>query len=267
MKRKIAVLALGALLLLTMAFGPCNLIQELLKEKAQVGATVVATAAVPSEPGGEKEPTPTPGKGQATPSPGEVDLGGGKVTVPVSRLRSYRAHQSTKIQQPGGSWTPESKMDIEWTSEPQEARHVIVYNPDGSPGAEFITIGSKTWIKVGDGWVESPEQPTEQGAPPVDVDQALNYAQNPPKPLGKEKVNGIQCQQYLLDADFTAGDSFKGHMTGNIWVADQGGIPPVIVKSRIRTRVEINGEKVVVAEERELYDINTPITIEPPTGK
>ncbi len=286
MKHKIAALVLGTSLLLTMACGPCNLIQGLLKEKAaEIGATVVATMSVPlvatvappapgetSQPTPPPQPTPTPiGAGQPTPTPSKVSLGEDKVAVPADTLRSYRAHQSTKVQQGDKPWSPEVKMDIEWTSEPEKALHVIMYGPSGSPVSEFITIGSKTWLKSDGKWYEIPgDRATENSQPPVNVDQVLSNVQKPPKPLGTEEVNGVRCQQYLLDTDFTVtagGDTTRGHITGNIWVADQSDIPPVVVKSRTKTLVKVGGEKATVAEERELYDINAPITIEPPIGK
>jgi hypothetical protein len=60
-----------------------------------------------------------------------------------------------------------------------------------------------------------------------------------------------------------------GHVTGEICVADQRGVPPVIVGSQTTQEITFkyasrDDETMVYEEKRDLYDINTPITIEPP---
>ena len=68
----------------------------------------------------------------------------------------------------------------------------------------------------------------------------------------EEMVNGVHCKHYVYD--------FGDTMHKEIWVADQSDLPPVVIRGMFRMETS----QMVTAAEGNVYDINTPITIEPP---
>jgi hypothetical protein len=109
--------------------------------------------------------------------------------------------------------------------------------------------------------------------------------ENAMKPAGEDTVNGVRCQRYTVDTEFSMSlpipedvpeearqlmpTEMVGHVRGEICVADQRGVPPVIVGSQTTQEITLkyasrDDETMVYEEVRDLYDINKPITIEPP---
>jgi regulation of enolase protein 1 (concanavalin A-like superfamily) len=56
------------------------------------------------------------------------------------------------------------------------------------------------------------------------------------------------------------------HSTGEMWIADQSGLPAVVIKSKSTTEINMAGEKSVTDSEQNLTDIGANITINPPEG-
>ena len=61
----------------------------------------------------------------------------------------------------------------------------------------------------------------------------------------------------------------EGHISGHIWVADQAGLPQVIVRSETTQEITLkyaskDDETMVYEETQELYDINQSFSIDPP---
>ena len=89
---------------------------------------------------------------------------------------------------------------------------------------------------------------------------------------GEETVNGVHCKRYAVDTDLDytldipgGGEMHTtGHATGQIWIADQSGIPPIIVRAWMDEAVVIDGEASHPYWEHNITDINGPITIERP---
>lgn len=89
---------------------------------------------------------------------------------------------------------------------------------------------------------------------------------------GEEAVNGVHCRRYTVDTDLDytqdlpgGGETHTtGHATGTIWVADQEGIPPVIVRALMNEDLVIDGDPSHPSWEHNTDAINQPIVIEPP---
>jgi regulation of enolase protein 1 (concanavalin A-like superfamily) len=56
------------------------------------------------------------------------------------------------------------------------------------------------------------------------------------------------------------------HSIGEAWIADQSGLPAVMIKSKSTTDIVMAGEKTVMDMEQNLTDIGAAITINPPEG-
>jgi regulation of enolase protein 1 (concanavalin A-like superfamily) len=56
------------------------------------------------------------------------------------------------------------------------------------------------------------------------------------------------------------------HSIGEAWIADQVGLPAVMIKSKSTTDIVMAGEKTVMDMEQNLTDIGAAITINPPEG-
>jgi len=56
------------------------------------------------------------------------------------------------------------------------------------------------------------------------------------------------------------------HSSGEMWIADQSGLPAVIIKSKSTTEIDMAGEKTVMDSEQNLTDIGANITINQPEG-
>ncbi|GEM_PF-1188045 len=181
-------------------------------------------------------------------------------------------------------------MEIEWVREP-EARHTVSTHSGMIPDTESIEIGDTMWLKMGDDWMQIPSGPsgaeaTAQQELQLDFEDLLRGLESGMTPLGTETVDDIRCQKYTIDTDYampfplpddapeealqSMPTEMAFHVQGELWVADQRGLPPVVIRSQ--TTQELSFEiasqttTLVYREDRRLYDINTPITIEPPEG-
>ena len=101
------------------------------------------------------------------------------------------------------------------------------------------------------------------------------------KEIGRETINGIACKHYTYSGEATvqiAEGALKGEAwvrgQGESWVADQPGLPPVVIRNSGVSEMKMKAPSgsgatgdidVAMNVETELYDINTPITIKPPT--
>lgn len=139
---------------------------------------------------------------------------------------------------------------------------------------EMIQIGTQTWIQVGDQWIQSsgPEDQMMQGMTlsPKEVVGDLEGLQ---RVRPDEKINGIDSRHYRFDEKTVTrfqSQAFVGltKYQGDLWIAkgDDGYI--------VRMTMQGEGEEVDLFEELEngkirftydVYDVNKPLTIEPPT--
>lgn len=189
----------------------------------------------------------------------------------LDRLQSYRMRMTTM-------WTPEEGeaehfiMERAQTREPH-AQRTVWREGDDEAISELVQIGDQTWIC-------SAGQCTQMHGDPDDVTDDF---QDPgmfgfgfmtddvyDELLGREEVNGIQTRRYELSlsplqAAFLA-EGDVSNLAGEAWIADEADLPAFTVRfemSWIEERQELTGEASIVYE---IYDINAPLTIEPPAG-
>ena len=168
-----------------------------------------------------------------------------------------------------------STIVVEWVKNPP-AEHTTM------GATEIITIGDKTWVKMMGRWVQQ-DRSTPQ---PQSSDLSANIMRQIEdkvtyKEVGRETVNGIACKHYTYSGEATiqiTEGPLKGEAwvrgQGDSWVADQPGLPAVIIRNRGESEMKmkapagsgVTGDiNIAMNVETELYDINTPITITPPT--
>lgn len=232
-----------------------------------------------SEPASEEEPA----------AENQPAAASGLFAVPDQTLDSYRSRMVMRAAEGGQGFLGISDMVIEqeFVREPSASRSVI-YDESSEIMLETITIGNDTYTNLGDGsWIKTTAEDGASAAMSADflssMEDMLADMEGGMDKEGSETINGIRCIKYAVDAEFdmempiNAGDEaaafmpsrMTGHVTGYIWVADQGGLPEVIVRSETTQEVTLKYESrddeiMVYQEERELYDINTNIVIEAP---
>jgi hypothetical protein len=242
-----------------------------------------------AEPASSAEITPA-----STPEPS----GAGEQAVGWPLLESYR---EVTIMRDGGAGGPvQSELTAEWNAATLASRYTV--GRDGQVMMEEVTIGSERWTRMlNNAWQKTTVTPEEQAAweskmslaqlwgDASEVQEELEAAlpegvelvpaQMFPVPIkaamvldGEEAVNGVHCKRYTVDTDLDytqdspgGGEMHTtGHATGEIWIADQSGIPPIIVRAWMDEDLVVDGEASHPYWEHEITDINVPITIEAP---
>lgn len=249
------------------------------------GATSPAKQATPA---GEKTTPPTEEK--TKPPSGSSDTSG-LFANPDDTLDSYRMRTTMRLLEGEGAFAEgEMTTELESVREPP-AHRVVMYDSSESMAMEIILIGDTTWMNMGDGtWIKSQSGTETQTAVggtnfQADLEDILQDMAGGTKLVGQDTVNGVRCKRYTVNADFSMPvplpedasqealqflpKEMEGHIEGEIWVADQSDLPAVIVRSETTQEITLkyasrDDEKMVYEEVRDLYDINTSITIEPP---
>jgi hypothetical protein len=194
-----------------------------------------------------------------------TELPGGEVTLPtegngvsvetasLTELDSYRAEVTHTVNT--GDAVVIVSVTEEWVREPY-ARHIVTNAGEGMPAFEYTIVGDSAWMKMGDSWLSiAPEEVQDAD----DQWLEISSADSEMVPLGEETVNDIRCQHYIFELNM-ASQSVRHE----IWVADQSDLPPVVVRATYWTELKTGQTTIVNEGEGNVYDINTPITIEPP---
>ncbi len=154
--------------------------------------------------------------------------------VSMDELDSYKMHMVISSDVSGDMVTDMEVIN----NPPPKASHTMT--GAGLGGTEIITIGDKSWVKMGaQGWMEST---TSQSSieEQTDISDYLS-ADTDVDYLGKEEVNGVNCKHYNVDMNTTiknpnpeggAVAEYKAHFAGEIWVADESGMPKVMVRQQ-----------------------------------
>lgn len=246
-------------------------------------AAAEATKAAGDEPSTGEEPTKA--------SAGEASGAEGIFADPKESLDSYRMRTEMTLVEGEGILGEKMITEIEWVRDP-EAEHSTMYGPSGDVMLETITIGNDTWTNMGgDTWMHTTATEDEESNVmaefQTDLEDIMEEMEGGMKKDGSEKVNDVDCIRYAVDADFSLAipvpeeapaeslqfmpSEMEGHIEGTMWVADEGGLPEVIVRSDTRQEItlkyESREETMVYDELRDMYDINEPITIKPPEGQ
>ena len=272
------------------------------------GFRCVSTTAPSGEAAAEAvtEATPTSPPGQ-TPTAGEEPTATAEPTAEgaqpaaAQELDSYRLY--AVMREGDAQGTADTELTVEWDGKTPAGRTVV--SVQGQIIMEEITVGDQRWTRTGDGsWMKETLTPEEQAdweaqmalaqvwgteesvedleaSLPDDVEIAPGQMlpleiKSAMKPAGEETVNGIHCRRYTIDTDFDythdlpgVGEvNYTGHATGEMWVADQAGLPAIAVRVRMsQTLTEKQGDSVETSNpywEQDITDINAAIAIEPP---
>ena len=240
-------------------------------------AVAQATQAPAAQPASAQPTSPPTVAAQASPAVAPktsptTKPAAGKYADP-DELNSYR--MKTTTWEKGGDKAKASVILVEWVKNPP-SKHTTM----GS--TETITIRDQTWVKLMGRWVLQDRQtPQPQGSDVSanimrQIEDKIVY-----KEVGRETVNGVACKKYTYSGEATvqiAEGALKGEATvkgqGESWVADQPGMPAVVIRNIGVSETKMKAPagsgatgdiSVAMNMEVELYDINTPITIKPPT--
>lgn len=214
-------------------------------------------------------------------------------------LDSYRIH--TTRRGGGRDGAVKSEWDTEYVAQP----FAVHQKGEGEVDMEVVFIGSTLWTRVMDqpwrkvelteeeaaGWSsllspgESPVSVEEQ-APLEDSIQwlqgqpQLKIAQDSLTLVGPETVNDIPCRHYTVDSTYPYTVKYQAPLSGSakvtvvlqgdLWVADQDGWPPFVVRAELleTTTTQVSGGPSSTASEyveQNVTDVNSPdIVVEPP---
>jgi hypothetical protein len=249
------------------------------------------------------EAEPTKAGEEATPSPPPEEptaqAGSSSAAAPGATMKSYRIH--TTWQEGSAEGTLKSQWDTEYVAEPLAYHH----KAEGDAQMEVIAIGQTLWTRFADmPWRETQlaeedlaglAESMSQAQSPVKVEEqtpleddiqwlmgqpSLKIAEGSLTPAGQETVNGVACTRYAVDSTYSYNVEYQAPLKGNatvtdliqgdIWVADQGGWPPFVVRSQVlqtsTTQVEGGASSTDIEYiEGNVTDINSSdIVIEPP---
>ena len=253
------------------AFGAAERAVEVGQEaatKASEAATAVGEEVMDTPEGEASE--------EATQEPDESDESDEEATAPeldpdaLSGLDSYR----TRVRM---EWVPEEgdpegvSMEQAHTRDP-EAQRLVVEGGTGD-NVEFVQIGEQAWYCAGGACSQAQADPEDLIAgfgegmmfDPDDIADEANATF-----VKQEEVNGVQSRHYRLDlsAMETAllAQGEVSDVESNVWIADESGLPNFTVRFQMtwnETREERSGRGELFYE---VFDVNEPITIEPPEG-
>ncbi len=259
------------IVLLALTSLACSLLgrAEQVIELGGEAATTVAEAATAV--GEEALVSPEAGTSDDATEPADPDA-----TVPdvdpdaLAGLESYRMRLQTEWIPDEGD--PESTtMEQAHTRNPRARRFVM---GDGQGDAfEMVQIEDQAWYCSAGTCSQSEADPDDlatsfEDALPFDPTSASDDADA--NFVGRETVNGVQARRYALAlttleaAVLAQGD--VSDVEGYVWIADEPDLPIFTVRYELswtETRDERGGRGRLTYE---VYDVNAPITIEPPEG-
>jgi hypothetical protein len=201
-----------------------------------------------------------------------TSAGGFPDIVSIKELASYRYSIMTRVEEgPGAGET--DFMKYEWVKA-QKAEHAWLEDADGNVTEVYIIIGDKQWAYMSMfGWILQTRPATTTAA--NDELQKIMKDPNAYKAkftkVGSEEVNGFKCLHYEFEYTIkttipavTGTTTIDAHSVGEMWIADQAGMPKVVILSKSTSDMTVRNEKTVVYNEQSLTDIGEPISIEPP---
>ncbi len=206
-------------------------------------------------------------------------------------LTSYRIHTTWRDGSREGP--VKTEWDTAYIADPLAVHH----KAEGDVDMEMVLVGETLWTRFMDlPWqkVDLPEGETPDWASMlseaeslVDVEEqtpvedGIQWLMGQPEvkivegsltSAGKETVNGVACRRYTVDSIYTYNVEYQVPLTakatitestqGEIWVADQGGWSPFVVRAQLlqttTTQVEggPSGTETVYIEE-DVTDINS----------
>jgi hypothetical protein len=304
---------------LLFAFSACGRGQDDAAETpADVDSVAAPASAQPdAEPTANPAPTDVPADeaedDATTRSPAPAVVDSDLDIADLSELDSYRARSvMTPVQDEaeGGMaafMSMATVMETEYVREPAASRTLIL-DDEGNVTTEMVSVDGQTWINVaGMGWMTSGPDETDMadGITP-EVEALIRQIARDMDRVGQETVNDVRTVHYTVDSQFEvpfpaptaeelaqaeeegfpAPTAVRGTVVGDIWIAAERNLPPVIVRSVTTQQISfvfdekpemdemmppgmgfLFGEgSMTINEERDVTDINQPITIQAPEG-
>jgi hypothetical protein len=205
-------------------------------------------------PQGQVQEIPTPPAGLPTPAEGgeQPPVGESGETVvyaELNELDSYHLEWTVTVEVQDTAMA--TGYQVDWTADPL-ATHLTMSMGEGLPVTEYIWVADAVWMRVGGGeWMLGGEE---------DMEDAINQVGEVLHPedemvlQGQETVNGVACKHYVKETPAPYSTRL------DVWVADQGNLPPVVVRGVQR----LDMEAMTTIMEANVTQINAPLTIEPP---
>lgn len=192
----------------------------------------------------------------------------------LENLNSYRSRLVWRQTVEGGA-TETLTMEQEETREPAARRIVITSEGGESPGTlELVQIGDTSWMCSPDSGCIQTQQSGEESTPTFGkgmIWKPEDFASSDYRYVGRDTVNGIRSRHYTLNLtpEMLAGLA-KGTVTAtkaDVWIADEPGMPAYTTRLIISWEgTQEDGKKIQGDWTYEVYDVNKPITIQPPEG-
>ncbi len=244
------------------------------------GATALLVLAAMACSLGGKTATPPPEKPTTAPPSAPTEAPATEEAPPLEiaphaleNLNSYRARFVWRQTVEGGA-TQTLTMEQEETREPAARRIVIISEGGENPGTvELVRIGDTSWMCSPDSGCiqtqQSAEEATEFGEGILFKPE--DFASSDYQYVGKDTVNGVRSRHYTLNLipEMLAG-IVQGTVTAtqaDIWVADEAGTPAYVTRFTVSWEgTQEDGKKIQGDWTYEVYDVNKPITIQPPEG-
>ena len=177
-------------------------------------------------------------------------------------LGSYRIHT---VWRDGSDQGP---IKDEWTTEFVADPLAVHHKAGGDMDMEIIFVGKTLWTRIMDSALEPDGlagrrdgrlgEHAVSGASPVNVEEqtplendiqwlmgqpAVKIAEGSLTPAGQESVNGVACKRYTVDSTYAYTVKYQAPISasatitegtqGEIWVADQGGWSPFVVRAQL----------------------------------
>ncbi len=246
----------------------------------------VKPSPTPTKPKPTATPLPTPTKPKSTPTrvareptatPEEEEAA--TIAARPENIQTYRSR--TVMPWEGEKDSGSLSLLTEFVREP--LAESVVISVAGSMGGmlgegmpagelELIRIGDTTWVGMDGQWMQVASEDAEElptGGLFVTKDTVGDLSKAR-RVLPDQTVSGIKCRHYVFDekalgADLTEGLTEVGSVQANAWVAAKEGY-------LVKLDAKIEGEwqepvqgKGTLSMLFEIYDLNKPFSIEPPT--
>jgi hypothetical protein len=225
-------------------------------------------------PGGTATPGEPGAASQAAGPPAAASTKGIGLVDPDT-LDSYR--MKTTTWEKGDDKSTGSIIQVEWMKAQKAKRTTMGQGPSA---VEMIAIGDKTYARIMGTWVQQPAAaPSAQSKKQTDEIMRQLSEKYALTDVGRETVNGVPCRKVTYSGESTInlpegpmrGD-IKASGQGTMWIADQPGLPAVVVRNHGESATTIKSPTgkgdvtIAMSSEMELTDINKPIVIQAPEG-
>lgn len=183
-------------------------------------------------------------------------------------LNSYRLRIVTQLVMEDGT-TEGMTMEQEYTRDPAARRFVTIGGEEGS--MEWVQIGDQSWICFDDSCTQTQadvEELTSGFGEGLEVEPSDFATDSNTRFVGKETVKGIRTRHYAFDLDemesIVPSQGETSESQGDVWIADEADLPSFMVRFAVTWKEARDGNEGSGEFSYEIYDVNAPITIEPP---